>query len=295
MNWMTLKSEFLAQVANHPNFHRFLKEYLREFDLGVVVLVETRISGVKADKVIKNIACGFSRGIWILWKDTLKLPEINEWVYFTGVYGSLRWSIRKELWKELVTLTLCLVKMINKGFCDVSRLKDLGFKGQVFERIDRALGNSQWEMLMSDTTIYHLQRVKFDHRPLAIWCGKDRGRKLSRPFRFLSGWLSHNGFGQFKSPLKSLQKQQKSETEKSLIELESVLDNEELLWKQKSRSNWLTLGDRKTKRRVNQINALKLEDGMWCYEEEMLKYEAMSFYQRLYTEEKGNMGRFLVR
>ncbi|KAK5802537.1 hypothetical protein PVK06_030138 [Gossypium arboreum] len=27
------------------------------------------------------------------------------------------------------------------------------------------------------------------------------------------------------------------------IKLKSVLDNEELLWKQKSRSNWLTLGD----------------------------------------------------
>lgn len=88
------------------------------------------------------------------------------------------------------------------------------------------------------------------------------------------------------------------------IELESVLDNEELIWKQKSRSNWLTLGDRNTKyfhfqannsRPVNQINALKLEGGMWCYEDERLKYEAISFYQRLYTNEKGNMGRFLVR
>ncbi|TYH90486.1 hypothetical protein ES332_A13G051700v1 [Gossypium tomentosum] len=86
--------------------------------------------------------------------------------------------------------------------------------------------------------------------------------------------------------------------------MERVLDNEEMLWKQKSHSNWLMLGDRNTKyfhsqannrRRVNQINALKLEDGMWCYEEERLKYEAISFYQRLYTEEKGNMGNFPVR
>ncbi|KAH1108355.1 hypothetical protein J1N35_012123 [Gossypium stocksii] len=90
MEWMTLRSEFLAQVCwhsifmksdiivwncqdtGHPNFHRFLKEYLREFDLRVVVLVETRVSRVKVDKVIKNIGmvnshrvetCGFSRGI----------------------------------------------------------------------------------------------------------------------------------------------------------------------------------------------------------------------------------------
>ncbi|PPD84828.1 hypothetical protein GOBAR_DD18234 [Gossypium barbadense] len=44
-----------CQGTGHPNFHRFLKEYLREFDPRVVVLVETRVSGVKADKVIKNI------------------------------------------------------------------------------------------------------------------------------------------------------------------------------------------------------------------------------------------------
>lgn len=37
------------QGAGHPNFHRFLKEYLREFDLDIVVLVETRTSGNKAD------------------------------------------------------------------------------------------------------------------------------------------------------------------------------------------------------------------------------------------------------
>lgn len=30
-------------------------------------------------------------------------------------------------------------------------------------------------------------------------------------------------------------------------ELENVLDNEELLWKQKSRKDWLTLGDRNTR------------------------------------------------
>lgn len=63
-----------CQGVGNPKFHIFLKEYLRDFDPDVVVLVETRISGIKAEKVIRNIgwlkshrveARGFSGRIWI--------------------------------------------------------------------------------------------------------------------------------------------------------------------------------------------------------------------------------------
>lgn len=49
---------------------------------------------------------------------------------------------------------------------------------------------------MPKNTVYHLQKIKSDHRPLAIWCGKENGRRHPHPFHFLSGWLSHNGFRQ---------------------------------------------------------------------------------------------------
>lgn len=71
------------------------------------------------------------------------------------------------------------------------------------------------------------------------------------------------------------------ELEKELqVELEGVLDNEELLWKQKSRSEWLSLGNCNTKYfhcqatkrgQVNQIKSLKLEDDLWCYDERPFK------------------------
>ncbi|KAK5770539.1 hypothetical protein PVK06_046690 [Gossypium arboreum] len=172
---------------------------------------------------------------------------------------------------------------------------------------------------MPDTIVYHLQRVKSDHCPLAIWWGKDKVSKPCRPFRFLSSWLSHYGFGQFVNDnwrnyamveesvkkfietsnkwnrevfgnilkkkrtilarLSGIQKSMENYRSRKLVDLERklqvkmerVLDNEEMLWKQKSHCNWLMLGDRNTKyfhsqannrRRVNQINALKLEDGM---------------------------------
>lgn len=74
-------------------------------------------------------------------------------------------------------------------------------------------------------------------------------------------------------------------------ELESVLHHEELLWKQKSRCDWLNLGDRNTKffhdrtlrrRKLNRISALHINDGDWCYDSDILQEEAISFFQNPY-------------
>ncbi|KAH1108626.1 hypothetical protein J1N35_012394 [Gossypium stocksii] len=52
-------------------------------------------------------------------------------------------------------------------FCQSYSLEDLGFQGSnftwnrglVFERLDRALCNSHWDLLLPKTTVYHLQRI----------------------------------------------------------------------------------------------------------------------------------------
>ena len=58
-----------------------LKEYLRIHKPAIIAILETHISGKKADKVCNNIgfqgryrveARGFQRGIWVLW-DTSEL------------------------------------------------------------------------------------------------------------------------------------------------------------------------------------------------------------------------------
>ncbi|KAG8485687.1 hypothetical protein CXB51_019012 [Gossypium anomalum] len=60
-------------------------------------------------------------------------------------------------------------------------------------------------------------------------------------------------------------------------DLENVLYHEEILWRQKARCDWLTLGDRNTKffhtrtlrrRKQNQITALKNDLGEWIMDEE---------------------------
>ena len=72
--------------------------------------------------------------------------------------------------------------------------------------------------------------------------------------------------------------------EKSLRqEYEKVLEQEELIWYQKSREKWVKFGDRNTnffhtqtitRRRRNKIHGLHIEGGIWCIDEEMLRTEA---------------------
>ncbi|KAK8660939.1 hypothetical protein V6N13_051845 [Hibiscus sabdariffa] len=80
-----------------------------------------------------------------------------------------------------------------------------------------------------------------------------------------------------------------------LLELENILDQEEMLWRQKSRSEWIHLGDRNTSyfhkkakiRKVrNRITSLQISDGSWCDEDSILKDEAVCFYKSLFSCER---------
>ncbi|KAE8707682.1 hypothetical protein F3Y22_tig00110377pilonHSYRG00054 [Hibiscus syriacus] len=73
--------------------------------------------------------------------------------------------------------------------------------------------------------------------------------------------------------------------ENLLIDLEALLDQEELLWKQKSQSDWIHLGDRNTtyfykkvasRKQRNRVHALKLDDGNWFHDPATLKQDGSS-------------------
>lgn len=73
------------------------------------------------------------------------------------------------------------------------------------------------------------------------------------------------------------------------VEYEKILDEEELLWKQKSRVDQIQFGDRNTKffhnkaltrRSLNKISALKIDD-QWCYDNDVLQEEAVRFFSAL--------------
>jgi hypothetical protein len=69
-----------------------------------------------------------------------------------------------------------------------------------------------------------------------------------------------------------------------------LLAQEEMLWYQKSRENWVKYGNRNTKffhtqsvirRRRNKISGLNIE-GVWCTDVETLKREASKFFKQLF-------------
>ncbi|XP_039055511.1 uncharacterized protein LOC120198223 [Hibiscus syriacus] len=75
-------------------------------------------------------------------------------------------------------------------------------------------------------------------------------------------------------------------------ELDTVLDQEESLWRQKARTKWILEGDRNTafyhastitKRRANKIETLKREDGSWSTDQEELREMAIQFYTKLFS------------
>ncbi|KAH1039675.1 hypothetical protein J1N35_041418 [Gossypium stocksii] len=76
-------------------------------------------------------------------------------------------------------------------------------------------------------------------------------------------------------------------------ELENVLNHEELLWRQKAEYDWIHLGDRNMKffhsrtikkRKFNRIIALRISNGVWCSNQDILQTKAMGFFEKLYGE-----------
>lgn len=77
-----------------------------------------------------------------------------------------------------------------------------------------------------------------------------------------------------------------------LKEFEEVLEQEEVIWFQKSREKWIALGERNTKyfhtstiirRKRNRIESLKNDDGVWVTDGADLEKMAVDYFTRLYS------------
>ena len=75
-------------------------------------------------------------------------------------------------------------------------------------------------------------------------------------------------------------------------DLEEVLTEEEIIWHQKSRRDWLILGDCNTsyyhhktlsRRRQNNIATIQNNTGVWLYEEDEIKAHVIQFYSNLFS------------
>ncbi|KAH9725610.1 putative ribonuclease H protein [Citrus sinensis] len=87
-------------------------------------------------------------------------------------------------------------------------------------------------------------------------------------------------------------------------ELEEILTQEEILWLQKSRKEWLIQGDRNTayfhqktlaRRRRNRITTIQNANGEWIVDNEIIKQHATAFFSTLYTSETLDFRPYPVR
>ncbi|KAA3467540.1 reverse transcriptase [Gossypium australe] len=360
-------------------FLRAFREYNFEYKPDIVCLLEPRVSGTKANSIIDKLgfershrieSIGFSRGLWVGWKEYISIniiqnhpqfmllhlqyPNLNNGFFMFVFYGHPDRSKRKSLWADLMNVLpqeplpwLILGdfnailspkdkksdRTIGKrckffgNFIDVCNLQDLGFIGTFFTwqrgntsaRLDRALANDAWISEFPHTLVYHLPRIKSDHRPILIKTNPELSLPRGRPFCFLAGWTKHANFKELvrlwflgthkRDLLKSLgiiQKAMDQSYSRRLAtlemevrdELESVLNHEELLWRQKVRCDWLQLGDKNTsffhrrmiqQRKFNRILALRVNNGKWCSNQSILSGEAVIFFEKLYGEKPRSM------
>ena len=86
-------------------------------------------------------------------------------------------------------------------------------------------------------------------------------------------------------------------------DLEMVMGQEEILWWQKSRKDWIMHGDRNTKffhqktivrRRRNRIEAIQDNSGNWLYNAEEIRKHAVGYFSTLFKSEAASHQAYLV-
>jgi hypothetical protein len=86
--------------------------------------------------------------------------------------------------------------------------------------------------------------------------------------------------------------------------LHEIYEREEVMYRQRSRQEWLKAGDKNTKffqnrashrRRKNTIRGLRGLDGTWCKSDDGMRQMAMSFFQNLYESEGSRGGEQLLQ
>lgn len=117
--------------AGDHHFPSLIRDCSKIYRLSFFAILEPRISGIRADKVIDKFgfsgavrvdAVGFAGGIWCFWKHNLVSMEVvstskfcitlkvnprsqNPWL-LSVVYRSPQERFRDELWDELRTMSM---------------------------------------------------------------------------------------------------------------------------------------------------------------------------------------------
>ncbi|XVF28490.1 hypothetical protein REPUB_Repub15cG0033500 [Reevesia pubescens] len=175
--------------AGSLDFLRHVRELIRAHRVNILIIVEPRISGSNADRVIRKLkfdgvakvdARGFSGGIWVLWKATVyasPTPSVRElfWNYLANLhtFDSLPWLLvgdfnqilsssekqggrpeplsRMRPFREV--MAKCdLIDLEAKG-CQFTWSNNHLLGSLIKKRLDRAICNSAWRHMFSDSFV----------------------------------------------------------------------------------------------------------------------------------------------
>ncbi|KAF7823297.1 ribonuclease H [Senna tora] len=191
---------------------------------------------------------------------------------------------------------------------------------KLYKRLDRVLCNQNWRSEFPDASTRCLIRINSDHHPLLVSMEDMGPNAHNRPFRFENCWMQHEKFTEFLKqewevfgdiPRRKRRLLNRINGIQAAIdrkynpflerlgrelekELETVLNQEEALWFQKARCQWIRDGDRNTRyyhtktishRRRNKILMLKDNSGNWTEDLEEIKKITVNFYKELFKED----------
>ncbi|KAH1075440.1 hypothetical protein J1N35_027768 [Gossypium stocksii] len=128
---------------------------------------------------------------------SLKLRVVAESMQEVAKFISFALSNKAE--------TGVIVDSDPSGLNDLADLHDLGFrgppftwhKGNMFERLDRALGNKAWINYFPISLITYLPKIKSDHRPLLLNLNPVFALPRGILFQFSASWVEHPDFFNF--------------------------------------------------------------------------------------------------
>ncbi|XP_042950258.1 uncharacterized protein LOC122282367 [Carya illinoinensis] len=199
------------------------------------------------------------------------------------------------------------------------------------ERLDRVLGNTAWPNLFDTTMVHVLPVENSDHTPLLVSCFHHQEEHITKKklFRYEAFWskrqeskdIVHRAWtigGGGQSRLQSWAKssggnhQQLVRQKRELLqhmqelnvgdingqiketqeEVDVLLEEEELKWRQRAKQQWLKGGDRNSKffhkcathrRKVNMIKRIIDERGVLATTQGAVSQVFQSYYQQLFT------------
>ncbi|XP_061365839.1 uncharacterized protein LOC133309117 [Gastrolobium bilobum] len=124
----------------------------------------------------------------------------------------------------------------------------------VCKRLDKAVANDLWRACFDEADVLILPRIFSDHCPVLVRLEKEETSWRERPFRFIATWQNDPRKNMVIARLEGIQRQLSLNNNYQLEKLEAkfrkelsdILDQEEHIWYQKSRGEWIKGGDRNT-------------------------------------------------